>query len=197
MANNCYNIITFEGDIEKLNKLRDIILPFIKTGLYYENYKDFFANEQVFIDEYEDYDFSQEHPKWFHPEEPHILDGELNLYGDSAWTPVTEFVGIISHVYKVSARITFEEQGMNFAGEQVYKEEGVCLIDDEYTYWEWLFKKGDFYDEFAYNAEYLDDLDEFLDNNNLTDKVDMDKVMKIWNEYHNEEEEENEEDENA
>jgi hypothetical protein len=195
MANNCYNIITFEGDIEKLNKLRDVILPFVTTGLNYENYKDLFANEPIFIESYEDYDFSDEHPKWFHPEEPHILDGQLNLYGDSAWTPVTELVGIISHVFKVSARITFEEQGMNFAGEQMYDEEGVCILDDEYTYWEWQFKEGNFYDEFSFNAEYMDDLDEFLETNNLTDKVDMDKVMEIWNEYHNEEEEEDSEDE--
>ena len=195
MANNCYNIITFEGDIEKLNKLRDVILPFVTTGLNYENYKDLFANEPIFIESYEDYDFSDEHPKWFHPEEPYILDGQLNLYGDSAWSPVTELVGIISHVFKVSARITFEEQGMNFAGEQVYNEEGVCLVDDEYTYWEWQFKQGNFYDEFSFSAEYMDDLDEFLDENNLTDKVDMDKVMEIWNEYHNEEEEEDSEDE--
>ena len=188
MANNCYNIITFEGDIEKLNKLRDIITPFVKTGLNYENYKELFADEPIFIESYEDYDFREEHPKWFTPEEPYIEDGQLNIYGDSAWTPVTELVGIISHVYKVSSRITYEEQGMNFAGEQMYDEEGVCIVDDEYTYWEWLFKKGDFYDEFDFSAEYIDDLDEFLDENNLTNKVDMDKVNQIWKEYHNEEE---------
>ena len=196
MANNCYNIITFEGDIETLNKLRDIITPLVKTGLNYENYKELFNNEQTFIDSYEDYDFRDEHPKWFTPEEPIIQDGQLNLYGDSAWSPVTELVGIISHVYKVAARITYEEQGSNFAGEQMYNEDGVCTLDDEYTYWEWQFKEGNFYDEFDFSAEYIDDLDEFLDINNLTNKVDMDKVMEIWNKYHSQEEE-NEDDENA
>jgi len=193
MANNCYNIITFEGDIEKLNKIKDIITPLVQQGLNYENYKELFNNEQVFIDDYEDYNFREEYPKWFTPEEPHILDGQLNLYGDSAWTPVTELVGMISHVYKVGATIIYEEQGNNFAGEQIYNEDGICIVDDEYTYWEWQFKEGNFYDEFDFSAEYIDDLDEFLDINNLTDKVDMDKVMEIWNKYHNQEEEENEE----
>jgi len=193
MANNCYNIITFEGDIEKLNKIKDIITPLVQQGLNYENYKELFNNEQVFIDDYEDYNFREEYPKWFTPEEPHILDGQLNLYGDSAWTPVTELVGMISHVYKVGATIIYEEQGNNFAGEQIYNEDGICIVDDEYTYWEWQFKEANFYDEFDFSAEYIDDLDEFLDINNLTDKVDMDKVMEIWNKYHNQEEEENEE----
>jgi len=193
MANNCYNIITFEGDIEKLNKIKDIITPLVQQGLNYENYKELFNNEQVFIDDYEDYNFREEYPKWFTPEEPHILDGQLNLYGDSAWTPVTELVGMISHVYKVGATIIYEEQGNNFAGEQIYNEDGICIVDDEYTYWEWQFKEANFYDEFDFSAEYIDDLDEFLDINNLTDKVDMDKVMEIWNEYHSEEEEEDEE----
>jgi hypothetical protein len=118
------------------------------------------------------------------------------LYGDSAWTPVTELVYIISEIYKVKSRITYEEQGMNFAGEQEYNEDGVCTLDEEYTYWERQFKNGNFYDEFAFSAEYMDDLDEFLESNNLTNKVDMDKVMEIWNQYHSEEEE-NQEDENV
>ena len=193
MANNCYDIITFEGDIEILNKIKDILTPLTQSGLNYENYKEIFNNEQIFIDDYEDYDFREEHPKWFTPEEPHILDGQLNLYGDSAWTPVTELVGMISHVYKVAATIIYEEQGMNFAGEQIYNEDGVCILDDEYTYWEWQFKEGNFYDEFDFSAEYMDDLDEFLDINNLTNKVDMDKVMEIWNKYHSQEEQEDEE----
>ena len=193
MANNCYNIITFEGNIERLNKIKDVFTSLLSTGLNYENYKNLFANEPIFIERYEDYDFREEHPKWFTPEEPFIDDNQLIIQGDSAWTPVTELTGIISHVYKVSSRITYDEQGMNFAGEQEYNEDGVCTVDDEYTYWEWQFKQGNFYDEFAYSAEYMDDLDEFLEENNLTDKVDMDKVMEIWNEYHSEEEEEDEE----
>lgn len=193
MANNCYNIITLEGDIETLNKIKDAFMSLLETGLNYENYKNLFANEPIFIEHYEDYDFREEHPKWFTPEEPFIDDNQLIIQGDSAWTPVTELTGIISHVYKVSSRITYDEQGMNFAGEQEYGADGVCTLDDEYTYWEWQFKQGNFYDEFAYSAEYLDDLDEFLDENNLRDKVDMDKVMEIWNEYHSEEEEEDEE----
>lgn len=195
MANNCYNIITLEGDIETLNKIKDIITPLSKEGLNYNNYKEIFTNEQIFIDTYEDYDFKDEHPKWFTPEEPYIIDEQLIICGDSAWTPVTELTGMISHVFKVSSRITYEEQGMNFAGEQEYDADGVCTTDDEYTYWEWQFKEGNFYDEFAFSAEYIDDLDEFLDGNNLTDKVDMDKVMEIWNEYHNEEEEDSEDEE--
>ena len=55
---------------------------------------------------------------------------------------------------------------------------------------------GQFYDEFEYNAEYMDDLDEFFEENDLKDKVDMDKVMEIWNQYHSEEEED-QEDENV
>jgi hypothetical protein len=193
MANNCYNIITVEGDIEILNKIKDIITPLVQEGLNYENYKEVFNGEQIFIDSYEDYDFKDEHPKWFTPEEPFIDGQQLIIQGDSAWSPVTEFTGMISHVYKVSSRIVYEEQGNNFAGEQIYNEEGLCTLDDECTYWEWQFKEGNFYDEFDFNAEYIDDLDEFLDENNLTDKVDMDKVMEIWNEYHSEEEEEEEE----
>jgi len=193
MANNCYNIITVEGDIEILNKIKDIITPLVQEGLNYENYKEVFNGEQVYTDSYEDYDFKDEHPKWFTPEEPFIDGQQLIIQGDSAWSPVTEFTGMISHVYKVSSRIVYEEQGNNFAGEQIYNEEGLCTLDDECTYWEWQFKEGNFYDEFDFNAEYIDDLDEFLDENNLTDKVDMDKVMEIWNEYHSEEEEEEEE----
>jgi hypothetical protein len=192
MANNCYNIITVEGDIEILNKIKDIITPLSQSGLNYENYKEVFNGEQIFIDEYEDYDFKDEHPKWFTPEEPFIDGEQLIIQGDSAWSPVTEFTGMISHVYKVKTRIVYDEQGNNFAGEQEYNEDGVCTLDDEYTYWEWQFKEGNFYDEFDFSAEYIDDLDEFLDDNNLTDKVDMDKVMEIWNEYHSEDEEDEE-----
>jgi hypothetical protein len=187
MANNCYNIITVEGNIETLNKIKDIITPLVQSGLNYENYKEVFNGEQIFIDSYEDYDFKDEHPKWFTPEEPFIIDEQLIIQGDSAWSPVTEFTGMISHVYKVNTRIVYDEQGMNFAGEQEYNEDGVCTLDEEYTYWEWQFKEGNFYDEFEYSAEYMDDLDEFLEENNLTNKVDMDKVTEIWNQYHSEE----------
>ena len=195
MANNCYNIITVEGNIETLNKIKDIITPLVQEGLNYENYKQVFNGEQIFIDSYEDYDFRDEHPKWFTPEEPFIDGEQLIIQGDSAWSPVTEFTGMISHVYKVKTRIVYDEQGNNFAGEQEYDEDGVCTLDEEYTYWEWQFKEGNFYDEFDFSAEYIDDLDEFLDDNNLTNKVDMDKVMTIWNQYHNDDEEEQEDEE--
>jgi hypothetical protein len=182
MANNCYNIITFEGDIETLNKLRDILTPLVKTGLNYENYKEIFAGEQTFIDDYEDYDFRDEHPKWFYLEKPYIDDNQLTINGDSAWTPVSELVGIISHVFKVSARIIYEERGANFAGEQEYNEEGICTVDNECTYWEWQFKVGNFYDEFDFIASHIEDIETFLEENNLKDKVDLEIIKKIYNE---------------
>jgi hypothetical protein len=42
----------------------------------------------------------------------------------------------------------------------------------------------------------MDDLDEFFEENDLEDKVDMEKVKQIWEQYHSEEDQE-EEDENA
>ena len=194
MANNCFNYVSFSGENEILKKIEEKFNALKNEGLNYENYHKLFESDM----DMSDYDFSDELPKWYHPDDVEFInDNILYINGDSAWTPVTELVGLISEKYKVSANINYEEQGNNFAGEETYNEEGLCILSEEHTYWEGLFKKGDFYDEFESNAEYMDDLDEFFEENDLKDKVDMDKVMEIWNRYHSEEEEENEEDENA
>lgn len=190
MANNCSNYVSFSGKNEILKKIEEKFNSIKNEGLNYENYHKLFESDMDMLD----YDFSDELPKWYHPDDVEFInENTLYINGDSAWSPVTELVTLISEKYKVSANINYEEQYNNFAGEKTCDEEGMCILEEEYTYWEGLFKKGDFYDEFESNAEYMDDLDEFFEENDLKDKVDMDKVMEIWNEYHNEEEE-NEED---
>lgn len=194
MANNCSNSITFSGNNEILKKIEEKFNALKSEGLNYENYHKLFESDM----DMSDYDFSDDSPKWYHPDDIMFNDDNtLYINGDSAWSPVTELVGLLSEKYKVSANIIYDEQGANFAGEQSYNEKGICISEEECSYWEWQLKIGNFYDEFAYLVEDFNDFSEvndFLYDNDIEDEVDMDKIREIWKEYHGEEDEESEDD---
>lgn len=179
MANHCNNFIEFVGPHNKIVELTDYINrmywsePSESTLLRLEemvepdqqmNYKEivgarwfevstlFLNNEDVLKS---DTSSIEEQP-----------DGEscLQLYGDSAWSPVNGLMQILAKKYGLTAVNQYEE-GQSFYGRAEVSEDGI-LTDECYDFWEGvaILDEGD-YIERANNeieAQVFENLGEFL-----------------------------------
>jgi hypothetical protein len=99
------------------------------------NYIEFYANNyhRLLLTKKKDFSVSndvydQYGSKWFTCEfevyEDNGIITSISLQGDSAWSPILPFVAKISKKFKLEAEGSFEEPGMDFAGEYTVDKNG-------------------------------------------------------------------------
>lgn len=162
MANHCYNSVTFVGDPENLKKLEGRLHK-IKEQQTKEQYLDkgievsvhdvdnciwlngsnyhyvLFKKPDNWQDRGADV-YDKYGSKWFEPYWE--LDADtLQLWGDSAWSPMVPFFQKICKHYKLTASGFYSESGMNFAGEVEIDSNGVLSLT-EMTYHQHLAKNN-------------------------------------------------------
>ena len=128
MANHCYNTITITGNEAELETLHKLLTK-------EENYIDFEHVLKREIPFGEIYDIVG--TKWFTPD-IELGDGELKLYGDSAWSPPVPLFEALAKTYtSLKVTMNFEEPGMGFGGELDIDSSGTEVLF-EGSYWQYM-----------------------------------------------------------
>lgn len=113
MANNCYNSASIEGTKQMLDKFEKALNKATKISrtLHNNAFYQVLGQEPVDGDVYETFG-----SRWFEPmwERHSATSGVLS--GDSAWSPVSEFLRLLSELYQLDIISTYEEGGDNFGG---------------------------------------------------------------------------------
>jgi hypothetical protein len=113
MANHCYNSASIEGSKQMLDLFEQRLNEATKISrtLYNNTFYQVLGKEPVDGDVYNTFG-----SRWFDPmwERHSATSGVLS--GDSAWTPVTEFLFKLSDVYQLKIESEYEEMGDNFGG---------------------------------------------------------------------------------
>jgi hypothetical protein len=149
MANHCSTTVVITGDKEVLEKLETL----------FSGYKNF-TNMSEFGDSFfggvttertpEGTSFTDYGTRWW-DFDVSLSDGELVIFGDSAWSPPSHLLRKISEHYPVEVYLEYEESGSDFAGTTTFMggvAEDNCMRFMEYKY---LNDR----ESFAYEFEYI------------------------------------------
>ena len=113
MANHCYNYASIEGTEQMLDLFEKRLAEATKNNeaLFHPTFYQVLGLEARDGDVYDDFG-----SRWFDTLwERHSPTTGL-LSGDSAWSPVSEFLRKLSEVYSFNIESTYEEGGDNFGG---------------------------------------------------------------------------------
>lgn len=174
MANHCYNYGYFEGNAKQISKLitaleterakqlkeeytdKGVEIPSYTAvegiSLWAGNYSLILSEE---ADEYTkpDYDvYNLYGSKWFECEWEQYSDTEVQLVGDSAWSPMLPFFQKICIKYQLEGHGNYAESGMDFAGEFTIDKKG-NLTNNEMSYQQYEADNNP--DSFFNNVLYL------------------------------------------
>tara|TARA_B110000503_G_C7033752_1_gene365170 strand:- start:375 stop:938 length:564 start_codon:yes stop_codon:yes gene_type:complete len=167
MANNCYNEIILEGNKESIQELRDRLTDTYDKFNYLNGWCDYVLKVR------DDFDYNFEEDKrdhyfygsrWFNFD----IEGDSNdiqLRGDSAWSPMEKFVEEICKVYNLIGSIEYSEEGCDFAGITEFDSDGETKRE-EYSYeeYEYIYGTDSWVER---NIEFLEgeskeDIDDFV-----------------------------------
>ena len=113
MANHCYNMISLSGSKEMLDLVETRLKEATKeqNNLWYETFFVVLGEEKQ---EGNTYDLFGS--KWIDFEWVRESETVATMNGDSAWSPVLEFLVRLSSIYKLKINCTYEESGCDFGG---------------------------------------------------------------------------------
>ena len=149
MANHCYNYASGTGPKEELIRLQSIVnllknpeFPGNNTVWCWAGVFPLFFPQPVGEQEESEDSEEPKYPdpyetwgsKWFEANfEFDLENNSIIISGDSAWSPVTFFMEKLSKEYKLELSGSYEEGGMDFAGEYSTSPEGL-FNHNETTY---------------------------------------------------------------
>lgn len=111
MANNCYNFATFTGSEEAISKLFSKLSQYNSCIGYTEMLDIIGAPDREKTDVYDDMG-----TKWFEMMATNDTPTDIQVSGDSAWSPPLGFYKQICIAYNVSVYAEYEECGNDFGG---------------------------------------------------------------------------------
>ena len=142
MANYCYNNIHLEGDEVSIKELKDRLTDTYDKFKYLNGWCDYVLKIR---DDF-DYNFDKDKrdycyygSKWFDFDfDVEDSENELQISGDSAWSPLEKFTEELCKVYNLTGSIEYSEPGMDFAGITKFDFNGKTSEEswsyDEYQY---------------------------------------------------------------
>jgi len=152
MANYCDNSITINGNVENVNRIKDILISLEKTtddiGVF---------ETLIGLPPTDDIDYIY----WWgtrcdnniHECNVNYEDGWIDMSFDTKWSPPTEFCQKLSLLSNVEVEIKYNEGGCNFAGRNVYNN-GEVISSEEYPYLEGIYRLYDDIEMFLFDLEY-------------------------------------------
>tara|TARA_R110002167_G_scaffold79098_1_gene218554 strand:+ start:28 stop:600 length:573 start_codon:yes stop_codon:yes gene_type:complete len=140
MANYCYNYIHLEGDERSIKELKDRLTDTYDKFKYLNGWCDYVLKIR---DDF-DYNFDEEKrdhyyygSRWF-DFDVEDSKNELQISGDSAWSPLKKFTEELCKVYNLIGSIEYSEAGCDFAGITEFNSNGKTSEErwsfDEYEY---------------------------------------------------------------
>ena len=184
MANDCWNNVIIRGDEETLKELHKRFTSTENGVFNLNNYKNLFDSDVSDMTDEDDWG-----SKRFTPE-CEIVNGNLHIFGDSAWTPMEGLFETICCEWGVEGELNYEEQGYDFAGKVCWDSKGIITNIEEWTYWErmYLFETNNFWEEMTWRHEIYESFDEFVQDFNLnkwkdSSILDISKLKEMWDKY--------------
>jgi hypothetical protein len=158
MANDCWNKAVITGSNETLQKIKTRFESSENGVFNMNNYHTLFDSD---VSDMTEEEFGS---KRFTPS-VEIYDNQLVISGDSAWSPMIGLFERICVDYGVEATLEYDEIGYDFAGKIVWDSKGVELVNEEFTYWEWMCIKDpdSFWEEMSWRYEDYDTFEELLE----------------------------------
>lgn len=113
MANHCYNSASIEGTEQMIDLFIQRLEEAKKEAksLYNPTFYKVLGQESTNEDVY-----NQFGSRWFDANFERFSPTSMSLCGDSAWTPINEFLLRLSSVYGFTIASTYEESGEDFGG---------------------------------------------------------------------------------
>lgn len=113
MANHCYNDAHIEGTEQMIDLFIQRLVDAKKQdrALFNPTFYQALGEEMTEEDVY-----NQFGSRWFDADFERMSPTSMSLYGDSAWTPINEFLLRLSAVYGFTIGSTYEETGEDFGG---------------------------------------------------------------------------------
>ncbi len=198
MPNWCTNWIEIEGDKKTISKLTRIIKdaskPENKTGLF-ETLIGIKPN--VAREDYDNGHWYNANTEWFGTKwDVDVCESNFNLSDESisfscetAWSPPCAFLATFCAMYGVSAVITYEEAGSDFAGRTSFDEGGDIVEEEDYRYEEGIYvlQNDYFWENLDSNFEYYADsemtAEEVRDHYGFVSDEDKAEIIKMYEEY--------------
>ena len=120
-----------------------------------------------------------------HIDEDNIDDSFFNAGFDTKWSPPERFCQMLSEMYQVCVKITYEECGNDFSGHAQYTN-GETDYEESWAYLEGIYNmdKDMFWHELDSQMEYaIDDeteIDEFLERFDFLSGDDLEEVKRLY-----------------
>ncbi len=139
MANHCYNTASIEGSKEMLDLFEKRLEEATKekNSLWWNTYFAVLGKEVVDGDVYDKFG-----ARWFEPFWERHTPTSGVLSGDSAWSPVSQFLLQLSEVYQFEIESEYEECGCDFGG-WFNCENGAVTKDVTVSYQVYRLTEGD------------------------------------------------------
>lgn len=136
MANHCYNSASIEGTEQMIDLFLQRLVDAKKEerALFNPTFYQVLGEEMTDEDVY-----NQFGSRWFDASFDRYSPNIIYLYGDSAWSPVNEFLLRLSAVYGFTIQSTYEESGEDFGGwfsctnGEITKDESTSYYAFRYT----------------------------------------------------------------
>jgi len=131
MANHCYNSASIEGSKQMLDKFEKALAKAKKEdrALFNATFYKVLGQEPIEEDVYNNFG-----SRWFEATWERQSPTSGILSGDSAWSPINEFLLQLSSVYGLTIASTYEETGDDFGG-WYYCQNGIVLRDETTSYY--------------------------------------------------------------
>jgi len=137
MANHCFNWVNIYGEDRTLNRIVDRLETYHDHKGSFLEWGDIVVNKKIEEGE-EEREYYHYGTRWWDFEVQRER-GEINVSGDSAWSPPIELIKQICIEYKVHASIEYEEPGCDFGGRVEFDELGKVVEEIEMPYSEWRY----------------------------------------------------------
>lgn len=158
MANYCYNSIHLSGDEGSIQELKNRLTDTYDKFNYLNGWCDYVLKVR---DDF-NYNFDEDNrDNYYYGSRLFDFDVEdsrydLQISGDSAWTPLDKFTEELCKVYNLTGSIEYSESGCDFAGITEFDSDGKTS-EEKWSYDEYEYKELDITQWIESKIEYLQD----------------------------------------
>ena len=188
MANHCFNWVNIYGEDRTLNRIVS------KLETYHDHKGSFLSWGAMVLNKAQEADEEERScyyygTRWWDFEIQRER-GEINVSGDSAWSPPIELIKQICVEYGVTATIEYEEPGCDFGGRTEFNELGEVVEEIDMPYNEWRYYSDPEYIEniacdLQDNMEFYNSEDDVLKDYPFLNKQDTEYIIEEYNKIKN------------
>jgi hypothetical protein len=165
MANHCFNWVNIYGEDRTLNRIVSKLETYHDHKGSFLSWGDIVLNKEPEEDEEEKRSYYYYGTRWWDFEIQRER-GEINVSGDSAWSPPIELIKQICVEYGVTATIEYEEPGCDFGGRTEFNELGEVVEEIDMPYSEWRY-----YSDPDHIVNIVSDMEDYIEFYNSEDEV--------------------------